>query len=72
MECNHEIGPTKKTWSTLKQKFNSTLTLVINFVNESVAISYNFGMVWLRMGEISDLDLTSEVVTGPSKIMIFM
>ena len=72
MECNHENGPTKITWSTLKQTFNSTLTLVINFVNESVTISYNFGMVWLRMGEISDLDLTSEVVIGPSKIMIFM
>ena len=60
----------QNAWSTLKQ--NSTLTLMINLDNKSVAISSNFGMVWFSMGETRDLDVTSEVVTVPSKLMTFM
>ena len=43
---------------------------MINLDNKSVAISSNFGMVWFRMGETRDLDVTSEAVIVPSKLMI--
>ena len=45
---------------------------MIDLDNKSVAISSKFGMVRFRIGETRDLDVTSEVVTVPSKLMIFM
>ena len=62
----------QKAWSTLKQTLGSTLILMINLDNKSVAISSNFRTVWYRMGETRDLDLTSEVLTVPSKLMVFI
>ena len=72
VECNHGIRLTKDLIN-IKQTLNSTLTLIINLVdNKSVAISSKFRMVWFRMGETRGLDVTSEVVTVPYELIIFM